>query len=388
MSAAVPAAVFVETMQLGGDGLRVAVKDSIDIAGYPTRAASLAFAAAPPAVRHAAVVQALLDGGCKIVAKSNMHELAYGVTGINGYTGTPVNPRYPDRIPGGSSSGSAVAVAAGLVDFAIGTDTGGSIRIPAACCGVYGLKPTYGRLSRAGVHPTTSTLDCVGPIACDLSMIERAMTLMDPTFMVKPPPAKVRLGVVTVTADAAVETAVRRALAQADATVTPIYLPSFDEAYAAGLTIIAAENWTAFGHLIESGGLGADVRARLSAARDVTRDAVAAAEACRVRFRAEVDAVLERVDALALPTLPIEPLTLAAAADARASLRLTALVRVFNLSGHPALSIPLETDTRLPAGLQLVGRRMADAGLCALAHRVVENVARARPTYPQDSVCS
>ncbi len=157
MNAAAPDAVFVATMQLGGGGPRVAVKDSIDIAGYPTRVASLAFAAAPPAVRNAAVVQALLDGGCKIVAKSNMHELAYGVTGINGYTGTPVNPRYPDRIPGGSSSGSAVAVAAGLVDFAIGTDTGGSIRIPAACCGVYGLKPTYGRISRAGVHPTTST---------------------------------------------------------------------------------------------------------------------------------------------------------------------------------------------------------------------------------------
>jgi amidase len=166
-------------------------------------------------------------------------------------------------------------------------------------------------------------------------------------------------------------------------------LPSFDEAYAAALTIIAAENWTAFGHLTESDGLGADVRARLLAAREVTRDAVAAAEGCRARFRAEVDAVLERVDALALPTLPIEPLTLAAAADARASLRLTALVRVFNLSGHPALTIPLETDAHLPAGLQLVGRRMADANLCAVAERVVENMSRPRrPTIQEDPVCS
>src|ERR1019366_8897632 len=142
-------AAFVLRLELGGEGPRVAVKDSIDIAGYPTRAGSAAFAAAAPALHHAAVVQALLDRGCRIVGKTNMHELAYGVTGINRWSGTPRNPRYPDRIPGGSSSGSAVAVAAGAVaaaapsdpphvgppvDFALGTDTGGSIRIPAACC--------------------------------------------------------------------------------------------------------------------------------------------------------------------------------------------------------------------------------------------------------------
>src|SRR5882757_2940159 len=192
MSHAPADAVFVNRMQLGADGLRVGVKDSIDIAGYATRSGSIAFAAAPPAARHAAVVQALLDGGCRIVGKTNMHELAYGVTGINRSTGTPRNPRYPDRIPGGSSSGSAVAVAAELVDFALGTDTGGSIRIPAACCGIYGIKPTYGRVSRAGVHPLDSTLDCVGPFARDLNMIERAMALIDSSFVPEPPPTTVR----------------------------------------------------------------------------------------------------------------------------------------------------------------------------------------------------
>jgi amidase len=367
-------AVFVQTMQLGGDGPTVGIKDSIDIAGYPTQAGSAALAGAAPATMHAAVVQALLDGGCRIVGKTNMHELAYGVTGINHWTGTPRNPRYPDRVPGGSSSGSAVAVAAGSVDFAVGTDTGGSIRLPAACCGIYGLKPTYGRLSRAGVHPTKSTLDCVGPFARDLPMIERAMTLMDRTFQPMPPPSTVRVGVVDVTAEAAIKASVRKALTAAEVSITPIFLPTFAAAFTAGLTIIAAENWAAFGHLVDSRALGADVRARLLAARGITPDAVAAAELCRTNFRAEVDALLERVDALALPTLPVFPLTLEAAGDALASLRLTELVRPFNLSGHPALSIPLDSETGLPAGLQLVGRRGADAALCALAHRVADTL--------------
>jgi amidase len=407
-------AIFVQTMSLGGsdsgagedtgharDGrdsssrqgpaLRVGIKDSLDIAGYPTRAGSAVFAAALPALRNAAVVQALLDGGCRIVGKTNMHELAYGVTGINAWTGTPLNPRYPDRVPGGSSSGSAVAVAAGHVDFAIGTDTGGSIRVPAACCGIYGLKPTYGRISRAGAVPMISTLDCIGPFARDLAMIERAMALIDHTFVARPTPPTVRVGVVALSVaeeptgcqiSGAVHEAVRGALNDAAhrrgtdtagtpgrVTLTPIDLASFEAAFAAGVTLIGAENWAAFGHLADSPRLGPDVRARLLAARDITPAAVADAEACRIRFRAEVDAALERVDVLALPTLPDFPLALTAATDLRAALRTTALVRQFNVSGHPALTIPLMSAS-LPVGLQLVGRRGEDAALCALARRI------------------
>jgi amidase len=372
--------VFVARMQLGADGLRVGVKDSIDIAGYPTRAGSRALADAAPAAQHAAVVKALLAGGCRIVGKTNMHELAYGVTGINLWTGTPINPRYPDRVPGGSSSGSAVAVAAKLVDFAIGTDTGGSIRIPAACCGVFGLKPTYGRVSREGVHPATSTLDCVGPFARDLTMIEQAMALIDPTFRPAPLPGAARVGVVRVAAEPAIGAAFHAVLAHADVTLLPIELRLFEEVFSAGLTIIGAENWAAFGHLIDSPMLGADVRARLLAARDISRDALVAAEACRVAFRAEVDAALQGVDALALPTMPDVPLPLAAATDARAALRTTALVRPFNVSGHPALTVPFETDAGLPAGLQLVGHRNADAALCALGRRMTRTMNPMRNT--------
>ena len=126
------------------------------------------------------MVQALLDGGCRIIGKTSLHELAFGTTGINAWTGTPDNPLYPGRIPGGSSSGSATAVAAGLCDFSLGTDTGGSVRIPAACCGVFGLKPSFGRVSRRGVMPEQSTLDCVGPFARDMDMLIEAMGLIAP----------------------------------------------------------------------------------------------------------------------------------------------------------------------------------------------------------------
>jgi amidase len=404
-------AAFVLRMELGGDGPCVGVKDSIDIAGYPTRAGSAAMAAAPPALRHATVVQALLDRGCRIVGKTNMHELAYGVTGINRWSGTPRNPRYPDRIPGGSSSGSAVAVAAGVVapgpgvwaagagaagaiagaalgdphrvgphvDFTLGTDTGGSIRIPAACCGVYGLKTSYGRISREGVHPAVSSLDCVGPFARSLAMIERAMALMDASFVPGAPGANIRLGIVNVTADPGVVATIRAALARADVASVPIDLPSLEDAYAAGLTIIGAENWSAYGHLVDGPGLGDDVRTRLLGNRSISGEALAAAERCRAIFRAEVDAALQGVDALVLPTLPIVPPRLGEIADARAVLRLTAFVRPFNVSGHPALSIPLATEANLPAGLQLVGRRGGDAALCAAAHRLVPHSAETDP---------
>jgi amidase len=362
--------IFVERMELGGSGPSVGVKDSIDIAGFPTRLASACLNEAPPAAQHAAVVRALLEAGCRIVGKTNMHELAYGVTGINRWSGTPVNPRAAERVPGGSSSGSAVAVAAELVDFALGTDTGGSIRIPAACCGVYGLKPSYGRVSRSGVHPARSTLDCVGPLARDMRMIERAMVMIDCSFRPQAAPKQVTVGWIQVEANPGVTAAARTALVAADIAVRTISPPSLAAAFAAGLAIIGAETWAAFGHLIECEKLGADVRTRLLAARAISSAEVAAAESVRRTFRAQIDEALTQVDALALPTLPDLPLTLAGAADARAALHSSSLVRPFNLSGHPALTLPLSVRG-LPAGLQLVGRAGEDEALCALAAIVV-----------------
>jgi amidase len=357
-------------MDLGGEGLRVGVKDSIDIEGIPTRMACACYADAAPAPVHAAVVKALLDAGCRIVGKTNMHELAYGVTGINRWTGTPTNPRAPGRVPGGSSSGSAVAVAAGLVDFAIGTDTGGSIRIPSTCCGVYGLKPTFGRVSRAGVHPAQSTLDCVGTFAHDMAMLEQSMSLIDGSFRIQAPLTQATVGWVAVDARPEISAAARQALEIENIFVRPVFLPSFKAAFGAGLTIIKSENWAAFGHLVDCDVLGSDVRARLLGSRGISTADLDAAESVRRAFRAEVDAALAEVDALALPTLPDFPLTIAAAADASAALQVTSFVRPFNLSGHPALSIPVAAANGLPVGLQLVGRHQGDEALCALARMV------------------
>ena len=361
--------VFVERMALGGGGLRAGIKDSIDIAGFPTRMGSACLADAPPAAQHAAVVRSLLEGGCRIVGKTNLHELAFGLTGVNHWTGTPVNPRAPARVPGGSSSGSAVAVAAGLVDFALGNDTGGSIRLPAACCGVIGLKPSFGRVSRAGVHPQSSTLDCVGPLAREVAMLERVMAMIDATFRPQNAPPHAAVGWVQTEANAEVSAAARAALERAGVEVRPVSLPTFAAAFAAAITIIGAETWVAFGHLASCERLGADVRTRLGAARTISAVDVAAAEVLRRKWRAEIDAALDDLDALALPTLPDLPLPLAAAGDARTALHSSWCVRPFNLSGHPAITLPI-TVQGVPAGLQLVGRAQRDEALCALARSV------------------
>jgi amidase len=358
--------IFLQRMELGGSGPTVAVKDSIDIANFPTTLGSPCLRDAPRAAQHAAVVRALLAAGCRIIGKTNLHELAFGVTGINHSTGTPLNPRAPGRVPGGSSSGSAVAVAARLADFALGNDTGGSIRIPAACCGVYGLKPSFGRVSRTGVLPARTTLDCVGPLARDVAMIERAMTLIDASFRPQPAPLRAVVGWLEIRPPPPLAEAVRGALAGTAVALRPVALSSWTVAYHAALTLVGAETCAALGSLIDCPELGADVRQRLRSSRDITPAQVAAAEDVRRMFCAEVDAALTGLQALALPTLPDVPPTFDAAADPATALALSSCVRQFNLSGHPAITLPIEAQG-LPAGLQLIGRRGEDEALCALA---------------------
>jgi amidase len=219
------------------------------------------------------------------------------------------------------------------------------------------------------VHPECSSLDCVGPLAREVSTIERAMAMIDATFRPQDAPPRAVVGWVQVGASAEVSSAARGALGRAGVEVRGVALPTFAAAFSAALTIIGAEIWSAFGHLVGCQRLGPDVRTRLAAAQAISVGDVAAAETLRRSWRAEIDAALSGLDALALPTLPDLPLTLAAAADARAALHSSWCVRPFNLSGHPAITLPVAVQG-VPAGLQLVGRAQRDEALCALARSV------------------
>jgi len=365
-----------DRVEAGQESLSVVVKDCIDIAGYVTGCGSAAFATAAPAASHADVVNAVLASGCRIVGKANMHELAYGMTGVNAVNGTPVNPIWPDLIPGGSSSGSAVAVAAGLCDFAIGTDTGGSVRQPAICCGVYGIKPTYGRISRTGCSPAESSLDCIGVFARTAPMLTQAMAAVDPSFTPEILVSAPKFARIKVSMDEAVAEQLVLGLMEGMPIVEVMCLEHMEAAFAAGMTIIGAETAAAFGHLIDDDApLGEDIRARLSAARQITPDQVAQAETVRVAFTTEVDRILETVDAIVTPALPVTPPTLQAAKDPQTILPLTRFLRPFNLSGHPAIVLPCSPSAgSLPMGVQIIGRKGDDARLCAIAEWMAQTM--------------
>lgn len=359
--------IFVDEFTLGKGRYTVALKENIDVAGRTTFAGSKSREDFPKATENAAVVDALLASQqCTIVGKVTMHELAFGTTGINKWMGTAPNPLYPELIPGGSSSGSAAAVAAGLVDFSIGTDTGGSIRVPACCCGIYGLKPTFGRVSRKGVIPADSSLDSVGPFAPDMVRLIEAMKAIDPTFKEIPAEPTFTIAQLDVEADDSVKQRIKSFLESVDVNAPTVDIPYFTEAYDAGMEIINAETWAAFGELVGTGKVGEDVSSRLIRAEKSQGESVAKAETIRNHFTEAIDQLLEEYTLLLLPTMPSLPVALKDAEDTNALLNITSLVRPFNLSGHPAINIPLNHPDG-PVGVQLVAKKGADEALCAIA---------------------
>ena len=364
------AAIFTRRYVDAADGIPVAVKDCIDIAGEATTSGCRALAGTSPASKDAEVVRQLKAAGCRIVGRANMHELAYGVTGLNAWTGSPTNPNYPGLVPGGSSSGSAVAVAAGLVDFALGTDTGGSVRVPATCCGIVGLKPSFGRVSREGVHPAKSSLDCVGVFARDIATIEQAMSVIADDWQGHHEAgASATVGYFAPDGEAAINTLVREKAAEFF-NLSEADLPGFNDASDAGLTIIGRESWNAVGHLTETGLVGRDVHDRLLMSSKITDAQLEEAEAVRTRFSTAVDVLLEKFDAIALPAMTHHVPTLLEAASASAPKPITLACRPFNLSGHPAIALPVGEIEGRPVSLQLVGRKGGDEALCALARKV------------------
>lgn len=373
--------MFVRKLTERDSSLTFAVKDNIDTVGSVSGMGCAAFKDANTATRSATVVQRLLDSNFQLLGKLTMHELAFGMTGINNYSGTPINTLYPDLIPGGSSSGCAAAVASGDVDVAIGTDTGGSIRLPAACCGVVGFKPTYGRLSRDGVSPNKSSLDCVGPFARNVALIEQAMHAMDESFTPSKPPRSINLGVVDVECEASTLTEFKLAMQGIGSLntvrINKISLAHMDEAFAAGMVLIASEAFAEFGDLPKDQ-LGSDIAARLQAASAITADQIEQAKQTQYVFRRVVSEALLDVDAILLPTLPSKPLSLDDANNGAIDLASSALVRPFNVSGHPAITLPVAAVN--PFSVQLVGALNEDEQLCAIAKLIESQLPK--PVYP------
>jgi amidase len=366
MSSARRDATFIDRTRIGTTGTTVAVKDLIDIAGAPSTAGCRAVErAAVPAAADAACLaglRAAIDAGeARVVGRTNLNELAMGATGINDWYGTPTNPLDPKLIPGGSSSGSAVAVATGEAEVGIGTDTGGSVRIPAACCGVVGLKTTHGRIPTAGVLPLSQSLDSVGPIGRDVANVVRGMQLLEPGFALGE--RAHRIGRVRVPGvDPRIETAIDRALAEAELEVVEVGLPSWGWAFEASLRIGLAEAMRNHGALLDRDpeGVAEDTAAAIRLGRELAAYAPAA-RGFQASWKAELAAALDRVELLAWPTLAAFPPALA---DSR-SLDGTGRVMEVNLAGLPALAQPVATDAPLPASLQLVGPAGSEERLVA-----------------------
>ena len=371
-------ATFISWLPYSGDGIRLAVKDLIDVAGVPTTAGSRAVAqAAGPAERDAPCMAGARAAGALIVGKANLYELAFGASGVNEYFGTPVNPVGPGLVPGGSSSGSAVAVAAGDADVAYGSDTGGSIRVPAAFCGVTGLKTTHGRISLDGVWPLAPSLDTVGPMARDVAGVVIGMRFLEPGFTLDAAPA-VHIGRIRpdgYLVDSAIDDAVDAALMCTGVAVTEVGLPGWPAARETCGVILDSEavesNRLLLADPARKDMLGAEVRSRLDAAATVTAGQIAAARAAQPRWRAAMAAALRQVDVLALPTVPFFPPPLAEAGGHH----YTAFTNPVNLAGFPAIALPVPSGGPLPASLQLIGPPDSEAMLLATASVIESAVA-------------
>jgi amidase len=346
-----------------GDGPRLAVKDAIDVEGVPTTVGCAAIAdVAEPAAADADCVATARAAGARIVGKANLHELCFGTHGGNPWFGDPVNPLDPGRLVGGSSSGSAVAVAAGEADVALGTDTGGSVRLPAACCGIAGLKTTFGRISTRGVWPLSWSLDTVGPLARDVAGIVEGMTLLEPGFSVDGVAAGAVVGRLRLPGnDAALDDAVDAALRRAELEVVDIELPGWNGAGMPFGVLILHEAWESDRAVYERAPdrISDEIRARLELGRGVDPAQVPVAAEAQRAWAAEVAELFGRVDVVAMPTLLGEPPRLGPDGV------VNSLVYPWNVAGNPALALPIPVEGwTLPGSLQLVGPHGGEERLC------------------------
>ena len=318
----------------------------------------------------APAVTRLVQAGYVPVGKANLHEFAWGITSENPHYGDVPNPIAPDRVPGGSSGGNAAALVLGQVDAALGTDSGGSVRIPAACCGIVGFKPTYGLVPIEGCFPLAPSFDHVGPMARDVAECERMMAALVPGFA----PATVgslselKLGVAwTERADPLVRERVEAAAELAGARPVALPLPGdVGPAFAREAARVHEELWREHRELY-----GENVAAKLERAYRLDADRVAAAVAERERYRERMAGLMEGLDLVVTPTLEMvaPPVGIG---DLELRERVIELTFPFNAIGAPALAMPCGTaEDGLPASVQLVGKPGDDA-LVLAAGRLLE----------------
>jgi len=365
-------------------GLTFAAKDLFDVAGYPTSCGSPhMLAMSGIKTRTAPIVQKLLDAGARLVGKTITDELAFSMSGKNAHFGTPVNGGAPDRIPGGSSSGSASAVSNGLCDFALGTDTGGSVRAPASHCGLFGIRPTHGRVSLELCHDLAPSFDTCGYFTRDGATFVRVGEIVlgaDGSPLSSRPKvllAKDAFALLDRQAQEALVPAARQAEAVLGASEgVTVATEGFTALYWAMRYIQSREAWGVDGPMIERyrPPLGPGVADRFEFSRAVTDSQVAEAQVIRSAFRARFNALLAQDTVLILPTMPDVAPLLSESDDALNDYRNKALnlLCLSVLSGLPQVSIPLASRLGAPFGLSLMGPAGSDLSLVALARRVAE----------------
>ena len=359
-------------------GLTFAAKDLFDVAGHPTGGGNPDWARQHPVpTRHAWAVQRLLDTGATLIGKTITDEVSLGIIGENPFDGTPLNPRAPDRVPGGSSSGSASAVAQGLCDTALGTDTGGSVRVPASFCGLHGIRPTHGRLDLTGMMPQAPTSDTTGWFARDAGTFARvsAVLLGEPIPAALPARlviARDAFGFAEEETAAMLQPMVRRLTAligeAREETMAPPGLAAWGRAQG---TLQPVEALQTFREWIDRD----NPRMQFSVARNLVLAGMIpeserqSAALVRIEARARLTALLPPGTILCMPTTPFpappKGLTLTALTSLRA--RILCLAAHGGLAGFPQVSLPGADVAGLPVGLSILGARGSDATLVAVA---------------------
>jgi Asp-tRNA(Asn)/Glu-tRNA(Gln) amidotransferase A subunit family amidase len=374
--------------------LRLAVKDNIDMQGVVTTAGSQFFEQThKPAQADAPCLAIARQRNVQIVGKTNLTEFAVSPSGVNEYFGTPENPLRHNLIPGGSSSGNAVAIASGMADVAFGTDTAGSIRVPAACCGIVGLKTTHGLVSIEGVYPVEpGHLDTVGPMGRDIASTVQGMDLLQAGFAAKYAAAKaaksagrnIRVGRLKLKGtDPDIDVAIDEALAKAGFQVVPLddsFRDKWENAKTDGNTIAAAGAWISDQRLQFALGVTTRTKAVIRLGQVTYTTTYRGAVARRTAWQQTLDNVLQSVDVIAVPTLQKMPpalplLNLRIGILEALVLQIQNTVAV-NFAGNPALAMPIPVrNERIPVtSLQLVGRRLAEAELLNVGRLVEEAV--------------